>query len=527
MKTFTITARAHRRARAGHLLALWLACVGLPAGLLPNADAAGTKRVITDNGITAALESDLRLARGAGNQAVNVTTRQGIVTLSGSADNLLAKDRAVKVAETIRGVRGVIDQIVVTPVSRPDEDIRRDVLTALLQDPATEAYQIAVTVTDATITLTGSVGSWAESQVAAEIAKGVKGLKEIRNELTINHAAQRTDAEIAADIQDRLQWDVWLAGDPIQVKVEAGKAVLDGTVGSVLEQSRAWDDAWVAGTVSVEDKALKVDPEEVYDVRRIRQFLNKTDEQIKQAVLASFRYDPRLASCSPTVLVEDGTVILSGKVTHLAAKSAAGRDAKNTVGVLSVDNLLVVDPLANLPDDATTEKALRAALVWDPLLDRTQIKAAVIRHVAYLSGTVDSAAQRREAHDVASRVKGVELIQNQLQVVPNFTVYDYEDYYDWPFYEYHNEPRPYAFSENFGSRPLKSDQQIKKDIERAFFWSPFVHRNDISVKVDGGVAVLTGTVGSWVGYEESYRDTVKSGVATVIDRIKVKPGAWF
>ena len=106
---------------------------------------------------------------------VDVSTSQGIVTLSGSVDNLLAKERAVKIAESIRGVRGVIDRITVTPVSRPDADIRKDILTALLQDPATESYQVAVSVQDAVATLTGSVGSYAEKQLAARIAQWSQG----------------------------------------------------------------------------------------------------------------------------------------------------------------------------------------------------------------------------------------------------------------------------------------------------------------------------------------------------------------
>jgi len=79
----------------------------------------------------------------------------------------------------------VIDQTTVTPVSRPDEDIRKDILTALLQDPATESYQVAVSVQDAVATLTGTVGSYAEKQLAAMIAKGVKGIKAVNIDVTI------------------------------------------------------------------------------------------------------------------------------------------------------------------------------------------------------------------------------------------------------------------------------------------------------------------------------------------------------
>jgi osmotically-inducible protein OsmY len=500
-------------ATIGRCSAVLLLAAGTHSLVVMPLHASPSTKSITDPGITAAIESDLRLTKSSTPELLGVSTSQGIVTLSGHSDNLLAKDRAVKVAESIRGVRSVVDRIEVTPVSRPDEDIRKDVLQALLQDPATESYQVAVSVQDAKATLTGSVGSWAESQLAAQIAKGIKGLKGVRNDLIINYADKRTDAEMTADARDRLLWDVWLAGDPISVKVNQGNMKLAGAVGSVLEKSRAFDDAWVNGVLTVDDSGLRVDPAVAMKTDRKVQASFKTDDQIKQAVLASFRYDPRLTGASPDVLVEDGAVILFGKVSHLKAKSAAEHDARNTSGVVAVDNRLVVDAFANLPSDADAEQALRAALAWDPLLGDAQIEAGVVGHIAYLSGTVDSGFEKMEAQDVASRVKGVKLVRNQLQVGADFVIWDYDG--------------PYVTTETILPAPPKSDEQIKKDIEKAFFWSPFVHRNDIKVTVDGGVAVLSGKVGSWVGYEEASLDARKSGAPTIINRLKVANGARF
>ena len=92
--------------------------------------------------------------------------------------DVLAKERAVKIAESIRGVRGVIDRTTVTPVSRSDEDIRKDILLSLLQDPATESYQVAVSVKDAVATLTGSVGSYAEKRLATRSSQGYQGAEQ-------------------------------------------------------------------------------------------------------------------------------------------------------------------------------------------------------------------------------------------------------------------------------------------------------------------------------------------------------------
>jgi osmotically-inducible protein OsmY len=174
MKTLKLNKWPHRAA-IGRWSAILLIAAGMQNLVLLPSQAATPKKEITDNGITAAVEKELRLEKGVSPDLIDVSTSQGIATLSGSAANLLAKERAVKIAESIRGVRGVIDRITVTPVSRPDQDIRKDILTALNQDPATESYQVATSVQDAVATLSGSVGSYPEKQLAARIAKGVKG----------------------------------------------------------------------------------------------------------------------------------------------------------------------------------------------------------------------------------------------------------------------------------------------------------------------------------------------------------------
>jgi len=261
MKTLKLKEWAYL-ATMGGSSALLLLAMGIPT-LVPSVEAALPKMEITDSGITFAVERELRTEKGVSPESMDVSTSQGIVTLSGSTDNLLSKERALQIAESIRGVRGVIDRTSVTPVSRPDADIRQDILTALRQDPATESNQVTVVVQDSVATLSGSVGSRAEQQLAVRIAKGVKGIKEVRDEFTIDYLAKRTDTEIDGDVKARLQWDIWLNGDRLQTRVKDGRVTLSGTVGSAISKSRAFEDAWVNGVSSVDDSGLQVDPNSV------------------------------------------------------------------------------------------------------------------------------------------------------------------------------------------------------------------------------------------------------------------------
>lgn len=526
-----------QRAAIGRWSATLLIAAGMQILALPRLQAEIVKKEITDSGITSVVEKELKHEKEVVPDDVDVSTSQGIVTLSGSVDNILAKERAVKIAESIRGVRGVIDQTTVTPVSRSDEDVRKDILAALMQDPATQSYQVHVTVENAAATLTGSVGSYGERRLAARIAKGVKGVKEVRNDVTINYLVKRTDAEIANDIKARLQWDVWINGELIKPVVEDGKVTLTGTIGSAISKSRALDDAWVGGVTSVDDSGLKVESRASNGPHQEHEYADRSDSEIKQAVEATLLLDPRVSASPPNVTVEDGGVILSGNVGNLKAKTSAEQDAKNIVGVWRVDNLLNVRP-SERPTDADMEKQLNAALAWDPLVDSSEITVAVTHRVAHLSGTVDSSFQKAEAQDVASRTKGVLSVTNHLKADRDYSDYYYYDdwpyysYDDWPYYSSYDWPysyynqSPYYVTEVFG-QPYLSDEQIKKNIEDGFFWSPFVDRSDIKVAVNGGVATLTGTVGTRMGWGEVDRDAYKGGATQVIDQVKVKHGAWW
>jgi hypothetical protein len=74
-------------------------------------------------------------------------------------------------------------------------------------------------------------------------------------------------------------------------------------------------------------------------------------------------------------------------------------------------------------------------------------------------------------------------------------------------------------------RPYLNDERIKEKIERRLFWSPFVHTNDIKVAVAGGVATMTGSVETWIGWSEAEKAARRSGATSVVNRVTVQRGA--
>ncbi len=128
----TLTAREWpKRTAIGRWSAILLMAVGIQPWVLPRLQAAATNKEITDRALTSAVSSDLHSGRPLQPYSLGVGASEGFVTLSGPVDNLFARRRAVKIAESVRGVRGVIDNISVMPPSRPDEAIRKDIPTAL------------------------------------------------------------------------------------------------------------------------------------------------------------------------------------------------------------------------------------------------------------------------------------------------------------------------------------------------------------------------------------------------------------
>ena len=77
-------------------------------------------------------------------------------------------------------------------------------------------------------------------------------------------------------------------------------------------------------------------------MRRQQEHALLSDEEIKNAIIDAFSYDPRVSPFNLDISVNIGVVTLSGRVNNLNAKRAAEQDVKNTIGVWGVKNHLKV-----------------------------------------------------------------------------------------------------------------------------------------------------------------------------------------
>jgi hyperosmotically inducible protein len=146
------------------------------------------KTGISDSWLTAktkiALYGDDRIKGG----QVSVETVHGTVSLRGKVDSDDAKAAAASVAQAVEGVKNVRNDLQVVPpgdrkvIDVSDKDITRQVEGRLTNDA--QLRKVDVRTDGGAVILTGSVSRIGASARASELARGVPGVRMVKNELT-------------------------------------------------------------------------------------------------------------------------------------------------------------------------------------------------------------------------------------------------------------------------------------------------------------------------------------------------------
>jgi osmotically-inducible protein OsmY len=136
---------------------------------------------------------------GYGTTAFNAFTigvQNGVVTLGGVAYGPTDKDSAISLVSNYPGVKDVVDNIEVAPVSPMDDRIRLAVARAVYGAPQLNKYAIdpakpiRITVVNGNVTLSGVVDNQGDKDVANIRANGVPGVFKVVNNLQIAGPSQ-------------------------------------------------------------------------------------------------------------------------------------------------------------------------------------------------------------------------------------------------------------------------------------------------------------------------------------------------
>ena len=123
---------------------------------------------------------------------VSAEVKDRVVTLSGTVADEAERKEAVSAAREIAGVHTVQDQIQVTDAGSQsmgdyidDAVITTEAKAKILVEKDLSALEIKVDTVDGVVTLTGDVKSKELSERAEQIARQVKGVKQVDNKLLI------------------------------------------------------------------------------------------------------------------------------------------------------------------------------------------------------------------------------------------------------------------------------------------------------------------------------------------------------
>ncbi len=220
----------------------------------------------------------------------------------------------------------------------------------------------------------------------------------------------------------------------------------------------------------------------------LAKIFGRSDNSIRDAVLAEFKWDPKITSNDITVAVKDGVVTLTGFAHSYWEKEAAEKAAKRVYGVKVIANDIEVRPATSRTDpqiarDVAHEIESHAGLPSD------RIRATVKDGWVTLEGVVEWQYQKGLAESAVKKLKGVIGVSNKITVEAKV-----------------------------------APMEVKSKIEEALKRSAEIDARRIIVEVEGDTVRLYGSVRSLAEKQEAERAAWSApGAAQVENYISVAP----
>src|SRR5882724_4322938 len=238
--------------------------------------------------------------------------------------------------------------------SSGDPDTSRKVKTALGLSKRLARFDINVTTSDGVATLTGQVPSEDIKSLAGEIARDTAGVKDVKNEISVDPAAQPStesvhveDLEIRVAILEALAHSRELGGKSIDVKVENRSVTLSGSVETPTQRNGAEQIARaVDGVAGVTNNLVVANPQAASEPPAATAPPADSNAELAKRVEFELYRTNAFNTLTMHVKAEDGAVTLAGTVRSRAEQLLAERVVQSVSGVKKVTNELKVTAAA-------------------------------------------------------------------------------------------------------------------------------------------------------------------------------------
>jgi osmotically-inducible protein OsmY len=214
-------------------------------------------------------------------------------------------------------------------------------------------------------------------------------------------------------------------------------------------------------------------------------------EIVKKNVIEQLAWNDSVDANNIQVEVEGNTVILKGTVNSYSSKVEASRETMLVARKYDIDNQLKVEFLTETPQMTDNEiiENIQNILKWNENINPVNIRVDVENGMVTLSGSVSRSREKTRAEDIVSSAKGVVDVKNEIKVKP---------------------------------AAVRADDDIEKDIKRAYERNPLIDIDNVFVEVNKGVVTLSGSVASEPIWNEIHEKALyTNGVVDVVDELTI------
>jgi osmotically-inducible protein OsmY len=229
---------------------------------------------------------------------IDIESKDGVVTLTGTVAEETRKSLAQETVASIPGVKRVNNELELTdeaPAQYSDAWLITKVKTSLLFHRSVSGIKTEVLAEDGIVTLRGEANSQAQKDLAAEYAKDIEGVRDVKNEMKVVTAASKPDEK--------------MMGKKMDPTMKPGEKTMGQKVGDVVDDTTGYID----------------------------------DASITAMVKTTLMYHRSTSAINTTVKTNEGVVNLGGKAANAAEKDLATKLVSDVYGVKRVVNNMTIE----------------------------------------------------------------------------------------------------------------------------------------------------------------------------------------